>query len=95
MFEQFKNIRAPYEVVKTVGFELETASEDGKTEKFKLRLDVIRFLEDGALAPVIWQVADTIGDVLMLHTPPGASPIRGETPEEVIAAVLRSFHQPE
>ena len=91
MFDGFKNVHSPYEVVKTVGFDLETTSETGEPQKFKMRIDVVRILGDDDLAPMIWQVADVIGDVLMLHTAPAATTIRGSSPEEVVAAVLRSF----
>ncbi len=91
---EFKNIRSPYEVVKTVGFELDTINENGGEEKFKMRIDVVRFLQTGELAPMIWQLADAIGDVLLLHTAPTATDIRGKTVEEVIEAVLRSLTTP-
>ncbi len=94
MFEGFEGVHSPYEVVKMVGFDWETTSESGERLKFKLRIDVVRFLGENDLAPMIWQIADAIGDVLLLHTAPTATAIRGATPDEVVAAVLGSFAAP-
>src|SRR5690242_21233447 len=88
MLDQFPNITSGYEVVKTVGFDWE---RDG--HRFTLRVDVVRLMGDEDLAPMIWQVADAIGDVLLVHTRPEKSPIRAATPEEVIAAVIRSLEE--
>ncbi len=76
-----------------MGFELET-TDNGETQRFKMRVDVVRLQGADDFAPMIWQIADQIGDVLMLHTAPAASTIRGGSPEEVVAAVLKSFASP-
>lgn len=93
MPEVLQHVHSSYEVVKTVGFELET-TDNGQTQRFKMRVDVVRLQDAADFAPMIWQIADQIGDVLMLHTAPTATPIRGNSPEEVVAAVLKSFASP-
>jgi hypothetical protein len=93
MLENAPNVRSPYEVVKSVGFDWETAGEDGKPQTFTLRIDVVRFFGAQDYAPVIWQVADVIGDVLMMHTSASKTPIRAATPDEVIQAVLDSLEK--
>ncbi len=94
MLENAPGVRSPYEVVKSVGFDWETVDETGQTRVFTLRIDVVRFIGAIDYAPMVWQVAETIGDVLMMHTSPVKTPIRGATPDEVIAAVLDSFQKP-
>jgi hypothetical protein len=90
MFEQSEHVRSPYEVVKTVGFDLETTTDAGRI-LFSLRVEVVRFIGAEDYAPMIWQVTREFGDALLLHTAPTASAIRGRTPEEVIEGVLKSF----
>ncbi len=94
MLENTPNVRSPYEVVKSVGFDWESTGETGEKRIFTLRIDVVRFLGAEDYAPVVWQVADSIGDVLMMHTSASKTPIRGATPDEVIRAVLDSFQEP-
>ena len=89
VFESCPNVRQAYEVVKTVGFEWESSGQ-----VFRLRVDVVRFVGAADFAPAIWQLADAIGDVLLLHTAPDKTSIRGSTPEEVIQAVVRSLEAP-
>ncbi len=94
MLENAPNVHSPYEVVKSVGFDWETTSETGQPQIFTLRIDVVRFLGAQDYAPMVWQVADVIGDVLMMHTAPSKTAIRGGTPDEVIQAVLDSLEKP-
>jgi hypothetical protein len=94
MSEVLHHVHSAYEVVKTVGFELEATGENGGTQRFKMRIDVVKLQGEDGYAPMIWQIADAIGDVLMLHTAPSATPVRGNSPEEVVAAVLKSFASP-
>jgi hypothetical protein len=95
MLENIPGIRMPYEVVKTIGFDWETTDETGQAHVFTLRIDAVRFLGTNDYAPVVWQVADTIGDVLMMHTSAGKTTIRGAGPDEVIQAFVDSLHRPD
>ncbi len=94
MLENTPSIRMCYEVVKTVGFDWETTDETGQTQVFTLRIDAVRFLGTSDYAPVVWQVADTIGDVLMLHTSASKTSIRAASPDEAIQAFVNSLQKP-
>ncbi len=94
MLEDFPSVRSAYEVVKSVGFDWETSDESGNVQRFTMRVDVVRLLGEEDLAPMVWQVADQIGDVMLLHTRPENSAIRGKTVEEVVAGVIRLFESP-
>jgi hypothetical protein len=79
----------PYEVVRSLGFELAGKNESGAYCTFHVRLDVVRRLGSSSYQVVVWEAnTDIEMDALLLLKSATLSTIRESDPDAAAAAAI-------
>jgi hypothetical protein len=91
-YQNMQFIHNPYEVVKTVGFEVDGQVKSGAFKRIRYQLDVIRLFGSDEFTAVLWQLHDEMGNLLALSVEAGGAAVHCRTVDEVVEAVLKAMN---
>jgi hypothetical protein len=81
-----------YEVAKSIGFEIDTETKDGRRKRIAYRADIIRMLGSQQYTVMLWQVHGEMGNIVALSVEAGSSAIVAETVDEAVEQFLKAVN---